>query len=47
MGARLRNTGPGPYGFAEAAQDQYLNLMMAKAADSGETLRTTRQPWAH
>jgi len=47
MGERMRGIGRGPYGFSEAAQDQYLNLMMAKAADTGETIRTTRQPWAH
>lgn len=39
-------TEAGPYSFAEAAQDQYLSLLMAQAADSGETLRSERQPWA-
>lgn len=45
MGSYARG-GPGPYSFAEAAQDQYLALTMAEAARTGETLRTSRQPWA-
>ena len=45
MGAYARGEGVGPYPFAEAAQDQYLALKMSEAAASGETIRTTRQPW--
>jgi hypothetical protein len=32
--------------LAEAAQDQYLSLMMEQAVQSGQTVRTERQPWA-
>lgn len=39
-------TAAGPNSFAEAAQDQYLALLMAQAAESGETLKSQRQPWA-
>jgi predicted dehydrogenase len=39
-------TAAGPYSFALAAQDQYLALLMAEAADSGDTLKSQRQPWA-
>lgn len=46
MGAHARGEGVGPYPFAEAAQDQYLSLMMSEAAATGATVRTTRQPWA-
>lgn len=38
--------GPGPYEVAEAAQDQYLQLEMRRAAASGAAVRTTPQPWA-
>jgi hypothetical protein len=38
--------GEGAYPYAEAAQDQYLSLLMNEAAKSGETVRSTRQPWA-
>ncbi|MCF4123203.1 Gfo/Idh/MocA family oxidoreductase [Antribacter sp. KLBMP9083] len=37
--------GPAPYELAEAAQDQYLQLEVRRAATSG-TVRTMRQPWA-
>lgn len=46
MASYPRGDGPGPYSFAEAAQDQYLSLLMAEAARTGETVRSTRQPWA-
>lgn len=46
MGALASGDGDGPYGYAEGAQDQYLSLLMHQAARSGETLRSTRQPWA-
>ena len=38
--------GEGPYPFALGAQDQYLSLLMAEAARTGETVRSMRQPWA-
>jgi predicted dehydrogenase len=38
--------GDGPYPYALAAQDQYLALLMKQAADTGETLKSERQPWA-
>lgn len=46
MGDYARGVGPGPYSFAEAAQDQYLSLTMMEAAKTGETVKTSRQPWA-
>jgi predicted dehydrogenase len=46
MADLARNGGPGPYSYAEGAQDQYLSLLMAEAAKTGETVRSTRQPWA-
>jgi predicted dehydrogenase len=46
MGNYARKTGEGPYSFAEAAQDQYLSLKMAEAAQTGEVVSTLRQPWA-
>lgn len=38
---------PPPYSVAEAAQDQYLQLEVRRAAASGERVRTSPQPWAH
>lgn len=38
--------GPGFYSVAEAAQDQYLLLMIAQAAAQGTPVRTSPQPWA-
>ena len=46
MGALARGAGPGPYAFAEGAQDQYLSLAMSEAARTGEVVTTTSQPWA-
>lgn len=46
MAAFAGGGGQGPYPYAEAAQDQYLALLMAQAARTGETVRSTRQPWA-
>ncbi len=39
--------GPEVYPLAEACQDHYLSLMMARAIESGEPVRTETQPWAH
>lgn len=44
--ARHVETGEEIYGFAEAAQDQYLALSIAAARASGGTVRTVTQPWA-
>lgn len=38
--------GPDFYSLAEALQDQYLGLMVKQAIETGESLSTTRQPWA-
>ena len=38
--------GPPLYSLAEASQDHYLGLMMARAAATGESVRTERQVWA-
>jgi hypothetical protein len=37
--------GPGPYDFAEAAQDQYLSLCIEQAMESGMAITTEPQPW--
>ncbi|MEH3088394.1 MAG: Gfo/Idh/MocA family oxidoreductase [Microbacterium arborescens] len=34
------------YSLAEASQDHYLALLMQQAADTGETVRSSAQPWA-
>jgi hypothetical protein len=44
--AEYAQGGPSFYGLAEAAQDHYLGLMVAKAVSSSETVRTTFQAWA-
>jgi predicted dehydrogenase len=46
MAAYVGGEGEGPYSFAEAAQDQYLALLLAEAVKTGEVVRTVRQPWA-
>ncbi len=45
MVAHVRDGAPSPYEVAEAAQDQYLQLVVRQAADAGATIRTERQPW--
>ncbi len=37
--------GPSFYSLADAAQDRYLDLMIEKAAKTGEKVETARQPW--
>ena len=34
------------YPFAEAAQDRYLDTLIAEAIETGQEVRSTRQPWA-
>jgi hypothetical protein len=46
MGAYVLVDAPEPYSVAEAAQDQYLALLMHEAADTGQAIRASRQPWA-
>jgi predicted dehydrogenase len=46
MAAYVRGQSEGPYSFADAAQDQYLSLLMLEAAATGEKRKTSRQPWA-
>ncbi|MDT4893087.1 MAG: hypothetical protein QOE97_2122 [Pseudonocardiales bacterium] len=45
MRARIAG-GPDVYSLAEASQDHYLGLLMHRAEETGETVRTTRQVWA-
>lgn len=45
MGRSLE-TGTPIYSFAEAAQDQYLSLLIEEAVASGKTVQAVKQPWA-
>lgn len=38
--------GPGFYGLPEASQDHYIGILIEQAIRSGETVVSTRQPWA-
>ena len=42
----VRAGGPGPYPFADAAQDLYLSLCIEQACATGDAVTTERQPWA-
>lgn len=37
---------PSFYSFADAAQDQYLSLLMQQAIETGEVVVSSRQPWS-
>ncbi|WP_413991272.1 Gfo/Idh/MocA family protein [Labrys okinawensis] len=45
MGESVRGGKP-IYSFAEAAQDQYLSLLIEEAVAAGTTVQAVRQPWA-
>ncbi|MFL0410011.1 Gfo/Idh/MocA family oxidoreductase [Microbacterium paludicola] len=38
--------GPPVYDLAEAAQDHHLGLLIRRAAETGDTVRSERMPWA-
>ncbi|WP_125777861.1 Gfo/Idh/MocA family protein [Antribacter gilvus] len=46
MGRHVLAGAAAPYEVAEAAQDQYLQLEVRRAAETGLPVRTTAQPWA-
>ncbi|MFD2027657.1 Gfo/Idh/MocA family protein [Promicromonospora aerolata] len=46
MADHVLHGAPAPCSVAEAAQDQYLQLEVRRAAASGERVRTRQQPWA-
>jgi len=45
MGDYVRG-GPAFYPVADAAQDRYLDLLIAEAVETGRTVTATRSPWA-
>ena len=47
MADHVLHGAPPPYSVAEAAQDQYLQLEVRRAAASGARVRTRPQVWAH
>ena len=44
--AEYARGGPEFYSVAQASQDRYLDILIAEAAESGETLVATPQPCA-
>ena len=44
--AEYARGGPEFYGLAEAAQDRYLDILIAQAAETGRPVAATLQPWA-
>ena len=38
--------GPDVYSLAEASQDNYLQLAIRRAVETGEAVRTEPQPWS-
>ena len=34
------------YSVADAAQDRYLDILIAQAVENGKSVTATRQPWA-
>jgi hypothetical protein len=46
MLSHVREGAASPYEVAEAAQDQYLQLVVRRAAEAGTTVLAERQPWA-
>ncbi|GAA3707436.1 hypothetical protein GCM10022377_21510 [Zhihengliuella alba] len=46
MAEHVLAEGPAPYEVAEAAQDQYLQLLVREAADAGQPVEAERMPWA-
>jgi predicted dehydrogenase len=45
MDAYMRG-GPSFYSLAEASQDHYLSMLINRSAETGETLRSSYQPWS-
>ncbi|MBG6084592.1 Gfo/Idh/MocA family oxidoreductase [Zhihengliuella flava] len=46
MAEHVLSGGPAPYSFAEGAQDQYLQLLVREAAETGQSVRAAEQRWA-
>ena len=47
MGAYARGEGEGPYPLAEACQDRYLDILISQAVQTGSSVQSETQPWAH
>jgi hypothetical protein len=46
MAAWRRDEGAPPYPLADGCQDHAVALAVEQAADTGETITTTREAWA-